>query len=79
MAFTILKHLSETDKPEVNGEISNWLQNLSDFAALFFKKFPSVDMLGIITFLLRDMSSSDGFVLHVILSKMYDWTDFVPN
>jgi hypothetical protein len=61
MAFTILKHLSEISHAptEPNGEISPWLTNLSDLAAQFFKKFPTVDMLGFLTYL-KNMMKTDN-------------------
>jgi hypothetical protein len=41
MAYTIVKQISDSRTEAVvqNGEVAEWLQNLAEYAAQFFKKF----------------------------------------
>ena len=68
LAFTIVKHLADTNEPhlDMNNNVAKWLSNLTDLATQFFKRFSQVDMLGLFTYLtnrLRDDDGDQSFVL----------------
>jgi len=81
MAFTIVKQLVDSTESMLDAEanVAPWLQNLTEFASQFFKKYHSVDMLGLLTLLLHKMRDEDsyilGFVLHQLIVKLFGWSD----
>ena len=82
MAFTIMRHLADSTKRPLdsNNDIAQWLQNLSEFAAQFFRKYQTVDMSGLLTFLVHKLRDEDdsfylGYMINKIISKMFGWTD----
>jgi len=85
MAFTIVKQLVDSTESMLDAEanVAPWLQNLTEFASQFFKKYHSVDMLGLLTLLLHKMRDEDsyilGFVLHQLIVKLFGWSDHVIN
>ena len=82
MAFTVMKHLADSAQRPLDGnnDVAPWLQNLSEFAAQFFRKYQTVDMSGLLTFLVHKLRDEDdsfilGFMINRIISKMFGWTD----
>jgi len=53
--------MSDIKDPALDEEanVKNWLQNLAQFAAMFFKKYHQVDMVGLFTYLLNRMRSDN--------------------
>jgi len=60
-AYTILRLMSDIKDLALDEEanVKNWLQNLAQFAAMFFKKYHQVDMVGLFTYLLNRMRSDN--------------------
>jgi len=60
-----------------------FFKNQVEFASQFFKKFPSVDMEGFLSFLLKRMKNDNdfalAFILHGVIVKMFGWSDYVIN
>ena len=85
MAYTLVRHLSDSNSPSLDNEanIAQWIQNLSEFASLFFKKYCHVDMLGLLNYLLNQLRTKNEFVHMVILkeviAKMFGWSQFNIN
>ena len=81
MAFTIVKHLADTKESTLDKAhgIATWLQNLTEFAAQFFRKYQTVEITGLLTFLVHKLRDEDaftlGFMLNKIIAKMFGWTD----
>ena len=57
-AYTIIRFLSDCKDPVLDDEanVQLWLQNLAQFAAIFFKKYCNVDMVALLTYLLNKMT-----------------------
>src|SRR5688500_13320930 len=85
MAYTLVRHLSDSTSPSLDNEanISQWLLNLCEFAALFFKKYCNTDMLGLLNYLLNKMRRDNEYnqivLLKEIVVKMFGWSSFNIN
>jgi len=66
-----------------NGDIVPWFKNQVEFASSFFKKFPSVDMEGFFSYLLKKMKNDNdfilGYIIHSVIVKMFGWSDHCIN
>lgn len=85
VAYSFLRLVSDCNEDRLDKEanISDWLQNLAEFAALFFKKYCQVDMVGILTYLLNrikiDNEYNEMIILKEVIAKMYGWSQFNIN
>lgn len=84
--FTVVRHLADTTEAplDANQNLAKWLLNLTELVSEVLKKFScSVDMLGLVTYLVHQMRSSQSFVLaytlNQIVVKLFGWSDFVVN
>lgn len=80
VAYTLVRILSDSTEGKLDNEAnySEWLSNLAEFAALFFKKYCHVDMQGLLNYLLDKMRCENEFnetlVLKEVISKMLGWS-----
>lgn len=60
-----------------------WLLNLSEFAAHFFRKFCTVDLVPLLTYLLNKMrfenESTEMVILKEVIARMFGWSQFNIN
>jgi hypothetical protein len=70
MAFTITKHLADTNEDTLDDEanVSQWLNYLTKFAACFFKKYHNVEIIGLLTYLMHRQRDEDNFLLGYVLN-----------
>jgi len=86
VAFSILKHLTEKyDAYQVLDDealVLPQLRNIADFAGMFFKAFPTVDLKPLMTYVLNRMKRNqchETTVLSKILHLMFGWKDDLAN
>mmetsp|Transcript_20079 Transcript_20079/g.14796 ORF Transcript_20079/g.14796 Transcript_20079/m.14796 type:complete len:131 (-) Transcript_20079:1910-2302(-) len=87
MAYTLLRHLTDTQTPlldQYNSSVSQWLQNMSELVSLFFRKHPFVDLVPTLSFLLNCLRTSTSgatelLVFRDLLSRMFGWSQFQIN
>jgi len=81
MTFTLVRNLADSTDPPLDKEANTacWLNNLSEFASSYFKKFWNVDMLSIFTYLDNRMTNNNEFeqmyMFKEIISKMFGWSE----
>jgi THO complex subunit 2 len=63
--------------------LAEWLSNLAEFAALFFKKYCNVDMSALLNYLLNRMRIDNEYnemvILKEVIAKMFGWSQFNVN
>ena len=82
-AFNIIRFLSEKDQVFQNLDeeafVCSSLKNISEFIGLFFKTFPSVDLLAYMVYLLNRMNeknfSHELEILQQIMDKMISYSE----
>jgi Transcription- and export-related complex subunit len=62
-AYTIVRSVSDCKEQELDKEanVQGWLTNMAKFAALFFKKYCQVDIVGLLTYLLNKMRMDNDY------------------
>jgi hypothetical protein len=82
MAFSILRNLMERHDTykvlDSEAFVSKELRNLTEFTALFYKSFPEVDLLPLMTYILNRMKTDhchETIVLSRIMQAMFGWRD----
>lgn len=85
VAYSLIRIISDTQEERLDNEANaqDWLQNLAEYAALFFKKYCDVDMVGLMTYLLNRMIIDNEFnemiILKEVMAKMFGWSQFNIN
>eukprot|EP00347_Sterkiella_histriomuscorum_P008986 403342964 len=84
VAFSLIRILSDSteDRLDKDANPQEWITNLSEYAALFFKKYCHVDMQSLLTYLLnklRDNEYNEAMILKEVISKMLGWSQFNLN
>lgn len=78
----IVKELTDTndDRLDKEANTAEWLSNIAQFTALFYRKYWQVDMVGIMNYLLSRMIMDKEFneiiILKEVISKMIGWSQF---
>lgn len=79
-AYTIVRSFSDCREQPLAEEanVADWLKNIAQFAATFFKKYCSVDIVGLLTYLLNKMRFDNEYIQMVVLQKviadMFGWS-----
>ncbi|CDW79776.1 tho complex subunit 2-like [Stylonychia lemnae] len=85
VAFSLVRLISDSPEQRLDSEANpnDWLQNLAEYSALFFKKYCQVDMVGLLTYLLNKMRYDNEFnemiILKEVIAKMFGWSQFNVN
>lgn len=85
VGYSLVKSLSDSSEERLANEatVSEWLQNLAEFAAIFFKKYCRVDMTGLLAYLLNrmrfDNEYNETIILKEVIAKMFGWSQFNIN
>ena len=62
-----------------NQNTAKWLTNLADFAVQFFRKYPNVDLTGLLSFVVNRMNQEKTFeyayIIDQITSRLFGWSD----
>jgi hypothetical protein len=68
-AYTIVRVLSDSKENLLDDEnnVADWLKNIAQFAATFFKKYFHVDILGLLTYLLNAMRVDNEYISMIVL------------
>jgi hypothetical protein len=63
-AYTIVRILSDSKERPLDDEanVSDWLKNIASFAASFFKKYCTVDIVGLLRYLLEKMRKDNEYI-----------------
>lgn len=59
--FTFMRHLEDFNKPAMSsdGNVSQWMQNLSEFIGKFFKKcYSNADLKALLAYLIDSMKQN---------------------
>ena len=86
VAWTLIRIVSdarEEERLDKEANVVDWLSNLAEFAALFFKKYCQVDMRGLLEYLLNrmrmDQEYNEMVILREVIAKMFGWSQFNIN
>lgn len=68
-AYSIVRFLSDFKERQLDEEanLADWLKNIALFAATFFKRFFTADILPLLTYLLNKMRLSEEYISMSVL------------
>ena len=81
VVFSCVAKFADIDEPPLDkeGNIAKWMQNLTDFTGLFFKRTPAVDLRGLLLYLVRRMRDDKAYtlayVVHSLVKTLFGWQD----
>ena len=76
LSFTILTHLASPTKTRLKDDglnVSLWMQSLSSFCGNLYKKYPSVELVGVLQYITNTLKSGQSLqllLLRDLVTKM---------